>query len=144
MWCECTCRFLCPPLAVGPSCKGQSVWEGMATLPVGQPEGHHSSWRGLRSEYHLKNQPNLITHLSLPLVIYLKRWLTRIGVSTAVQAHGCTAGGWSVDRRWVNQLGPFAWLAASETTSLRVLAGAKRGLRQLFLRPRTAVQCLAH
>lgn len=68
LWCEGTCRFLCRPLAVGPSCKGQSVWGGTASLPGVQPEGRHSSWRNLRSESHLKDKPTFTTSLSLHLV----------------------------------------------------------------------------
>lgn len=144
LWCEGTCRFLCRLLAVGPSCKGQSVWEGTASLPGVQPEGRRSSWRNLRSDSHLKDKPNFYSQSPPPSCSVFSR-LTCISVSTAVQVHGCTVGGWNADRRGVNELRPFAWLAASETTvCFHVLAHTKRGLRQLFLRPGTAIQSLAH
>lgn len=85
-----------------------------------------------------------MTHLSLRPVTHPKGSLTRIGVSAAVRGHGRAAGGRSVARRRVDQLGPLARLAASEATGLRVLDGAERGLRQLFLRPGTAVQSFTH
>lgn len=122
LWCECTCRFLCRPLAVGPSCKGQSVWEGTASLPVGQPEGHHSSWRSLRSESHLKFNPNFTTHFSLHLVIYSRGLLVSASRLLSKFTAALLEDEMLTDVEWMSSGPSLDWLPLRRPASMCSLA----------------------
>lgn len=79
------------------------VWAGTATLLVGQPEGHRSSWRCRRSDSHLNDKPNF-TNPFLALSCYLAG-----DVAYSRQPHGCCPSSWL--RCW----GMKCWEMSSES-----------------------------